>query len=87
MARQANAAHVGTDATLIEDSKGTFFILDKPIPISIEKYKDWITSLHCFVHINGIQVFTTSNHGVQTCFVLFVLVDAWLFYFYFLVRR
>ena len=50
---------------VIEASKGHFRELSKPILLSLEEDKEWLTPLHCFVRKNCIEAFTATQADVD----------------------
>lgn len=48
------------DAQLVENSKGPFKTLDKPILLALDGDEDWLTPLHCFVRRQLVEVFTAT---------------------------
>ncbi|KAL7528488.1 hypothetical protein ACHAXR_002474, partial [Thalassiosira sp. AJA248-18] len=54
------------DSVLIELSKEPFRQLPKPLALTLDKDKDWLTPLHCFVRKHCVEVFTATELNVQT---------------------
>ena len=48
------------DPEIIQNSKGPFKILDKPILLALDGDDYWLTPLHCFVRKNCVEVFTAT---------------------------
>lgn len=48
------------DAQLVENSKGPFKTLDKPILLALDGDEDWLTPLHCYVRRQCVEVFTAT---------------------------
>jgi hypothetical protein len=54
------------DLALIEAFKGPFRQLPKATLLALDKDKDWLTALHCFLRKNCLEVFTATAFDVQT---------------------
>ena len=54
------------DPAVVEASKGPFRQIPKPMALSLDEDKDWLTALHCFVRKHCVEVFTATNLDVKT---------------------
>lgn len=55
------------DPQIIQNSKGPFKTLDKPILLALDGDDCWLTPLHCFVRKNCVEVFTaTADDSFKT---------------------
>jgi len=53
------------DPEVIENSKGPFKTLDKPILLALDGDEYWLTPLHCFVRKNCVEAFTATPDDAQ----------------------
>lgn len=54
------------DPAVVEASKGPFRQIPKPMALSLDEDKDWLTSLHCFVRKHCVEIFTATALDVKT---------------------
>jgi len=57
---------VAIDPAVVEASKGPFRQIPKPMALSLDEDKDWLTALHCFVRKHCVEVFTATSQDVKT---------------------
>ncbi len=50
---------------IIENSKGPFRELDKPILLALDRDDYWLTPLHCFVRKSCVEVFTATPNDAE----------------------
>eukprot|EP00980_Cylindrotheca_fusiformis_P028316 scaffold22592_cov129-Cylindrotheca_fusiformis.AAC.2 len=66
---QSRLSNVGnSEAPPISEhmSDGPYAMMEKPVPLSMDLDKDWLTPLHCFVRKHCVHVFTATEDDVAT---------------------
>eukprot|EP00536_Pseudo-nitzschia_multiseries_P006276 jgi/Psemu1/192641/e_gw1.130.45.1 len=57
-------SHLASVSLLNNQTRGSFTIMKKSLPLGLSADKDWLTPLHCFVRLHCVEVFTATKTDV-----------------------